>query len=155
MHPVLKIYRPHTGVDYAAPEGTPVMSIGDGTVIEKGYTTAAGNYVKIRHNSVYTTGYNHFSKFGKGIEKGIKVKQGQVIGYVGKTGYATGPHLDMRFWMNGKSVDPLKIKAPPVEPIKPENMEIFISTISQLKSKLDSIAPAPVFPKNAVDFMTY
>ncbi len=153
FHPVLKIYRPHTGVDYAAPVGTPVMSIGDGVVIEKGYTFAAGNYLKIRHNSVYTTGYNHFSKFGKGIEKGVRVSQGQIIGYVGQTGYATGSHLDLRFWMNGKPVDPLKIKAPPVEPIKPENLAVFLSFISDSKFKLDSIAPQPVFPENAIGIM--
>lgn len=150
LHPVLKIYRPHTGVDYVAPEGTPVVSIGDGTVIEKGYTYAAGNYVKIRHNSVYTTGYNHFSHFGKGIEKGIKIKQGQVIGYVGKTGYSTGPHLDMRFWMNGKSIDPLKVKAPPVEPIKTENLDTYLFYIKGFQTKLDSIAPTPVFPEGAI-----
>lgn len=146
LHPVLKIYRPHTGVDYAAPAGTPVMAIGDGVVIEKGYTGSAGNYVKIRHNSVYTTGYNHFSAFGRGIQKGVTVKQGQIIGYVGQTGYATGPHLDMRFWMNGKPVDPLKVKAPPVEPVRPENMEAFKTVVQTLQAKLDSLAPLPILP---------
>lgn len=138
MHPVLKIYRPHTGVDYAAPAGTPVVAIGDGVVIEKGYNHAAGNYVKIRHNSVYTSGYNHFSKFGNGIQKGIRVKQGDIIGYVGKTGYATGPHLDLRFWMNGKPIDPLKVKSPPVEPIKPEYLAKFNFTRDSLLALLDS-----------------
>ncbi|MDY0199008.1 MAG: peptidoglycan DD-metalloendopeptidase family protein [Tenuifilaceae bacterium] len=147
MHPVLKIYRPHTGVDYAAPEGTPVVAIGDGVVIEKGYNNAAGNYVKIRHNSVYTTGYNHFSRFGKDVAKGGRVQQGQVIGYVGKTGYATGPHLDMRFWKNGKPIDPLKVEAPPVEPISKENHDIFMHSISSYQVKLDSISLRPVFPK--------
>ena len=138
MHPVLKIYRPHTGVDYAAPAGTPVVAIGDGAVIEKGFNHAAGNFVKIRHNSVYTTGYNHLSRFGKGIEKGVRVKQGDLIGYVGSTGYATGPHLDLRFWMNGKAIDPLKVKSPPVEPIKPENMTRFTIERDSLLSMLDS-----------------
>jgi len=138
MHPVLKIYRPHTGVDYAAPAGTPVVAIGDGAVVEKGYNHAAGNFVKIRHNSVYTTGYNHLSRFGKGIEKGVRVKQGDLIGYVGSTGYATGPHLDLRFWMNGKAIDPLKVKSPPVEPIKPENMIRFTFERDSLLSMLDS-----------------
>lgn len=138
MHPVLKIYRPHTGVDYAAPAGTPVVAIGDGVVIEKGYNHAAGNFVKIRHNSVYTTGYNHFSRFGKGVEKGVRVKQGDVIGYVGSTGYATGPHLDLRFWMNGKAIDPLKVKSPPVEPIKAENLSRFTIARDSLLSLLDS-----------------
>ena len=151
-HPVLKIYRPHTGVDYAAPEGTPVMALGDGVVVEKGYNKAAGNYVKIKHNSVYTTGYNHFSRFGKGISKGTRVAQGQIIGYVGKTGYATGPHLDLRFWQNGKAVDPLKIEAPSVEPIKDENREVFSKLVATYRAKLDSISPRPVFPESTTHF---
>ena len=126
LHPILKVYRPHTGVDYAAPAGTPVVAIGDGVVIEKGYNKAAGNYVKIRHNSVYTTAYNHFSRFGAGIAQGKRVRQGDVIGYVGATGYATGPHLDFRFWMNGKPIDPLKVESPPTEPIKPDLMPAFV-----------------------------
>jgi murein DD-endopeptidase MepM/ murein hydrolase activator NlpD len=150
FHPILKIYRPHTGVDYAAPEGTPIMAIGDGYIIEKGYNGAAGNYLKIRHNSVYTTGYNHLSRFGTGIANGVKVKQGQIIGYVGQTGYATGPHLDMRFWMNGQSIDPLKVKAPPVEPIKSEKMEAYLSYIKGLQTKLDSLPLVPVFPEAAI-----
>ncbi len=139
LHPVLKIYRPHTGVDYAAPAGTPVMALGDGVIIDMGYNHAAGNYVKIRHNSVYTTGYNHFSRFGKGLAKGVRVKQGDIIGYVGSTGYATGPHLDLRFWMNGHPVDPLKVKAPSVEPIKPENIDAFKELASKYKNELDNL----------------
>lgn len=150
LHPILKIYRPHTGVDYAAPAGTPIMAIGDGFVIEKGYNGAAGNYLKIRHNSVYTTGYNHLSRFGSGISTGVHVKQGQIIGYVGQTGYATGPHLDMRFWMNGQPVDPLKVKSPPVEPIRKEIMESYLSFIKTLGAKLDSIPLTPVFPESAI-----
>ncbi len=146
LHPILKIYRPHTGVDYAAPAGTPVVALGDGVVIAKGYGRAAGNYVKIRHNSVYATGYNHFSRFGKGIKKGTKVKQGQVIGYVGSTGYSTGPHLDLRFWKNGKPIDPLKVEAPPVEPIKEEKVDKFRESIATYQIKLDSISLKPVFP---------
>ncbi|MEW5845727.1 MAG: peptidoglycan DD-metalloendopeptidase family protein [Bacteroidota bacterium] len=141
FHPVLKIYRPHSGVDYAAPEGTPVMALGDGVVIDIGYDRAAGNFVKIRHNSVYTTGYNHFSKFAKGISKGVRVKQGDIIGYVGKTGYATGPHLDMRVWMNGSPIDPLKMKSPPVEPVKRENLEAFKNVVASFSAQLDSIQP--------------
>lgn len=138
FHPVLKIYRPHTGVDYAAPSGTPIMAIGDGTIIEKGYNAAAGNYIKIRHNSVYTTGYNHLSRFGKGIERGARVKQSDIIGYVGSTGYATGPHLDLRFWMNGKPIDPLKVKSPAVEPVKQENMLKYTQVRDSLLNLLDS-----------------
>jgi murein DD-endopeptidase MepM/ murein hydrolase activator NlpD len=151
FHPILKISRPHTGVDYAAPAGTPIMAIGDGFIAEKGYNAAAGNYVKIRHNSVYITGYNHLSRFGKGISNGVHVKQGQIIGYVGSTGYSTGPHLDMRFWMNGHPVDPLKVKSPPVEPIKKEIMESYLTFVKGLQLKLDSIPLTPVFPEHSVE----
>lgn len=150
FHPILKIYRPHTGVDYAAPSGTPIMAIGDGTIIEKGYAGGNGNYVKIRHNSVYTTGYNHLSGFGKGIANGVRVKQGQIIGFVGSTGSSTGPHLDMRFWMNGHPVDPLKVKAPSVEPIKAENKDTYLAFTKGLQAKLDSIPLIPVFPEAAI-----
>ena len=150
FHPILKIYRPHTGVDYAAPAGTPVMAIGDGTVVEKGYLGGNGNYVKIRHNSVYTTGYNHLQGFGKGIATGVRVKQGQIIGYVGSTGTSTGPHLDMRFWMNGSPIDPLKVKAPSVEPIKSEKMDEYLSFIKNIQTKLDSIPLIPVLPAASI-----
>jgi murein DD-endopeptidase MepM/ murein hydrolase activator NlpD len=96
MHPILKYRRPHLAVDYSAPTGTPVQSIGDGTVIHAAYSGGAGNYVKIKHNSIYTTGYMHLSGYGKGIRKGVRVRQGDVIGYVGSTGLSTGPHLDFR-----------------------------------------------------------
>lgn len=125
-HPVLKYYRPHHGIDYAAPTGTPVQSIGDGKVIAKGYQArGGGNYLKIKHNSVYTSVYMHLHGFSKGIHTGSIVKQGQQIGTVGATGLATGPHLDFRIFMNGKPVNPLTVKAPPVEPIKEENMAAF------------------------------
>ena len=120
LHPILKVYRPHTGVDYAAPTGTPIRTVGDGKVITASYTKSNGNYVKIRHNSVYTTAYLHMSRFGKGIKKGTTVKQGQVIGYVGSTGLATGPHLHFMFYMNGSYVNPLKIEIPPSHPVKEE-----------------------------------
>jgi murein DD-endopeptidase MepM/ murein hydrolase activator NlpD len=125
MHPVLKIRRPHHGVDYAAPVGSPVYSIGDGVIIQTGYNGGAGNMVKIKHNSVYSTVYMHLSKYPKGIKQGVYVKQGDVIGYVGSTGLSTGPHLDFRFYKNGSPVDPLKVEAPPVEPVKTENLEAF------------------------------
>lgn len=125
MHPILNYRRPHRGVDYAAPAGTPIHAIGDGTVIDKGYAKGAGYYLKIRHNSVYITGYNHLSGYAKGMREGIQVKQGETIGYVGSTGYSTGPHLDFRFWKNGHPVNPLKVEAPPVEPIKKSNLDSF------------------------------
>ncbi len=139
FHPILKIRRPHRGVDYAAPQGTPIYSIGDGKIIRKGYTKSAGYYIKVRHNSVYTSGYNHLSKYPKGIKVGQQVSQGQIVGYVGSTGYATGPHLDFRVWKNGQPVDPLKIKAPPVEPIAEENLQRFQTAIRSLKQDLESI----------------
>jgi murein DD-endopeptidase MepM/ murein hydrolase activator NlpD len=118
LHPVLKIRRPHRGVDYAAPTGTPIRTVGDGQVIEAAYTRSNGNYIKIRHNSVYTTMYLHMSRFGKGIKRGVQVKQGQVIGFVGKTGLATGSHLHFSFFMNGSYVNPLTIEVPPSHPVK-------------------------------------
>ena len=139
-HPVTGKVRPHTGVDYAAPTGTPVMSIGDGTVISAGYGVcgkAGGNAVKIRHNSVYTTAYLHLSRYGAGIKAGTRVHQGQVIGYVGATGAATGPHLDFRIWKNGSAINPLKMQSPPSEPLKKENMEEFLAVYESLKSQFD------------------
>jgi murein DD-endopeptidase MepM/ murein hydrolase activator NlpD len=129
LHPVLKIRRPHHGVDYAAPAGTPVEAIGDGKVIQAshGYNNGGGNQIKIRHNSIYTTAYLHLSRFAQGIATGVYVKQGDVIGYVGSTGLATGPHLDFRFYKNGSPVDPLKVEAPSVEPVHPENRAAFDS----------------------------
>jgi len=125
MHPILKIRRAHHGVDYAAPIGTPVYSIGDGVVIQTGNNGGAGNMVKIKHNSVYSTAYLHLKNFAKGITKGVYVTQGEVIGYVGSSGLSTGPHLDFRFYKNGNPVDPLKVEAPPVEPVKEENLTKF------------------------------
>lgn len=125
-HPVLKIYRPHHGVDYAAPAGTPVSSIGDGVVIKKAYQAGgAGYYLKIKHNATYTTSYMHLKGYAKGIAEGVRVKQGQVIGYVGSTGVATGPHLDFRVFKNGTPIDPLKMESPPADPIKKADMEQF------------------------------
>lgn len=120
FHPILKRSKPHLGTDYAAPYGTPIRTIGDGVVIEAGYSRGNGNYVKVRHNSTYTTQYLHMSKFAKGVKRGTKVKQGQVIGYVGSTGLATGPHLCFRFWKNGVQVDPFREKIPPSHPVKKE-----------------------------------
>jgi len=140
FHPVLKIYRPHFGVDYAAPTGTPVMSIGDGTVIAKAYQAAGGgNYLKIKHNSVYTTSYMHLSKYGPGIAAGVRVKQGQVIGYVGMTGLASGPHLDFRVFFNGSPMDPLKVKAPPTEPVSEKYMAAYTTHRDSMMTKLTAI----------------
>ena len=140
LHPVLKIRRPHHGVDYAAPMGTPVHSVGDGTVIAKGYQKrGGGNYLKIKHNGTYTTSYMHLNGFAKGMKVGKKVKQGDVIGYVGKTGLATGPHLDFRFYRNGKAIDPLKVESPPAKPVDPAYRPAFDSVVAHYIPLLDSI----------------
>lgn len=140
LHPVLKIRRPHHGIDYAAPSGTPVYALGDGRVIAKGYQKrGGGNYIKIKHNSVYTTVYMHLKGFARGLHKGDHVSQSQLIGYVGATGLATGPHLDFRVYKNGHPVDPLKIEAPPVEPVKEENRARYNEYIKPLRLKLDSL----------------
>jgi murein DD-endopeptidase MepM/ murein hydrolase activator NlpD len=126
FHPVLKRYRAHHGVDYAAPTGTPVYSIGDGKIIKKGYQKrGGGRYIKIRHNSVYTTCYMHFSRFASKTSVGKRVKQGQVIGYVGRSGLATGPHLDFRVYKHGTPINPLRMKSPSKSPIKAENKEEY------------------------------
>lgn len=125
-HPVLKRYRAHHGVDYAAPTGTPVYAVGSGKVIAKGYqANGGGNYLKIKHNSVYVTTYMHLSRFAKGIKVGTPVKQKQVIGYVGSTGLSTGPHLDFRVHENGRPINPLTIKSQPKKPISAANMPAF------------------------------
>ena len=121
-HPVTGKIRPHTAVDYAAPTGTPVMSIGDGTVLSVGWAGGGGNTVKIRHNSSYVTSYMHLSRYAKGLKAGQHVHQGQVIGYVGATGTATGPHLDFRVYKDGTAINPLKMESPSADPIRPENL---------------------------------
>lgn len=138
-HPITRVVKPHTGVDYAAPTGTPVMSIGDGTVTSVKYEGAGGNTVRIRHNSVYTTAYLHLSRYAKGLKAGQRVRQGEVIGYVGSTGSSTGPHLDFRVWKNGSPINPLKMDSPPAEPLKKENMDSFLATAENYKARIDTI----------------
>jgi murein DD-endopeptidase MepM/ murein hydrolase activator NlpD len=104
-----------------------------------GYSGGGGNTVKIRHNSVYTTGYMHLSRYGKGLKNGAQVKQGDIIGYVGTSGLSTGPHLDFRFWKNGQPVDPLKVDPPPAEPIKAEHREAYDVVKEAMLNRLDSI----------------
>lgn len=141
FHPIQKRYKPHLGTDYAAPTGTPVYATGDGVVIEAGYTSANGYYVKIRHNAVYTTGYLHFSRIAQGIRPGVRVRQGQVIGYVGSTGLATGPHVCYRFWKNGRQVDPLREQLPPGEPVPDSLHDAFFQMRDQLMPHLVWIPP--------------
>ncbi|MBN2666630.1 MAG: peptidoglycan DD-metalloendopeptidase family protein [Bacteroidales bacterium] len=138
LHPILRIRRPHHGVDYAAPVGTPVHAVGDGRVTQASYDSGSGRMVRIVHNSVYSTAYLHLSRFGAGIAPGVYVKQGDVIGYVGSSGLSTGPHLDFRFYMNGTPVDPLKVEAPPVEPVSPANLAAFEKTKTVVLSLLNT-----------------
>ncbi|MCZ4693771.1 metalloendopeptidase [Ancylomarina euxinus] len=137
FHPVLKRYRPHHGIDYAAPTGTPVMTIGDGIVVKKGnQSQGGGRYLTIKHNSIYSTTYMHFSRFGKNVGVGARVKQGQVIGYVGASGLATGPHLDFRVHKNGTAINPLKMKSPPVAPVSAQNVVAYNMIKNQLLIEL-------------------
>ena len=129
LHPIKRVYRPHHGVDYAAPTGTPVVATGDGTVTFAARAGGAGKMVKVKHNvGRILTKYLHLSRYGKGIRPGVKVKQGQVIGYVGNTGLSTGPHLDYRVYINGKPVDPLGIDIPTLDPIQ---LVIWINILKQ------------------------
>ena len=125
-HPVTGQWKGHFGTDYAAKKGTPIWSTANGTVTKASFTKNNGNYVKIKHNNKYTTQYLHMSKIKSGIRNGTFVKQGEIIGYVGSTGLATGPHVCYRFWKNGKQVDPYRQKLPPGDPISNENREDFI-----------------------------
>jgi murein DD-endopeptidase MepM/ murein hydrolase activator NlpD len=150
LHPVQKIFKAHLGTDFAAPTGTPIRSVGDGIVEEAQYKSNNGNYVKIRHNATYTTQYLHMSRIEPGIRPGVRVRQGQKIGYVGSTGLATGPHLCYRFWRNGVQVDALRVDLPASEPIKKEYAQAYEETKQQIKLMLDAI-PSPVQPALAVN----
>jgi murein DD-endopeptidase MepM/ murein hydrolase activator NlpD len=132
MHPILRIRRPHYGVDYA------VLAIGDGQVTQTSYEGGSGRMVRIVHNSVYSTAYLHLSRFGTGIAPGAYVKQGDIIGFVGSSGLSTGPHLDFRFYMNGSPVDPLKVEAPPVEPVSEANKAKFEKSKTVVLNLLDT-----------------
>ena len=125
-HPVTGRWKGHFGTDYAADRGTPIVTTANGTIVSASYTKNNGNFVKLRHNGTYTTQYLHMSKIKPGIRKGVYVKQGETIGYVGSTGLATGPHVCYRFWVNGKQVDPYKQDLPPGDPIKEENREVYM-----------------------------
>ena len=140
-HPIYGTVRPHTGVDYAAPAGTPVYALGDGVVQSAGWAGDGGNTIKIRHNSVYTTGYLHLRGFAKGIKAGVRVAQGELIGYVGSTGASTGPHLDFRVWKNGSPIDPLKLESPSAEPAKEENLPAIDSLWRSYQQRLSEIQP--------------
>ena len=141
-HPVLRIVRPHTGVDYAAPSGTPVVALGDGVVTHRGWAGGGGNTIKIKHPGNYVTSYMHLKGYAKGIVKGSRVTRGQLIGYVGSTGLSTGPHLDFRVYKNGKPIDPLKMESPSVEPVSKELMPAFKEQMQLYRYRMDSLSVA-------------
>ena len=137
LHPILKIYRPHPGVDYAAPTGTPVAAVGDGRVISKKWKNGYGRFIAIRHNSRYITSYGHLYRYASKIKVGSNVKQGQVIGYVGASGLATGPHLDFRMKKDGRFVNPLKNRLPAARPVPPNYLSDFKKRVASLEKELD------------------
>lgn len=137
-HPILKKYRPHHGVDYGAPVGTPIESAGSGVVKKAGWNGGYGNYVEIRHSNGYTTAYGHLSRIGKGIRSGSKVDQGQVIGFVGSTGLSSGPHLHYEVKVNGRLINPLSVKSLPGVPVPKKEMAQFVATRESIQHKLSS-----------------
>lgn len=147
FHPILKRYKGHFGTDYAAPYGTPIVAVADGIITKAGYTGGNGNYVKIRHDDVYETQYLHMQKFASGIRTGTHVKQNDVIGYVGSTGLATGPHVCFRFWKNGKQVDHLREYLPNPEPMRAEDIPDFervkAQILPQLQNGMTASKPRP------------
>ncbi len=138
LHPIRKVYRPHYGVDYGAPLGTPAQATADGTVIFTGRSGGAGRMVRVRHKNSYETMYLHLSRYGKGIRKGAKVTSGQTVGYVGSSGLSTGPHLDYRIKYHGKYVNPLAHKFRPVTPLREEFLADFQQKADYLKLALDA-----------------
>lgn len=152
FHPILKIYKPHLGIDYAAPTGTPVQAIGDGKVLYVGRKKRYGKSVKIKHNNNYQSAYGHLSRYAKGIKKNQTVIQGQIIGYVGATGLATGPHLDFRLLYKGRFINPLKINFPAARPVLTEELPKFKEKINEMLSTLNgserNIISNPPLPNN-------
>lgn len=140
LHPVQKVYKAHLGTDYAAPSGTPIIATGDGIVTDSRFTRANGNYVKIKHNKTYSTQYLHMSR--RAVRPGQRIKQGQVIGYVGSTGLATGPHVCYRFWKNGKQVDPLRQNFKMATPIAAQHLQAFNSAIERTRIEFATLSTA-------------
>lgn len=150
FHPILKRRRPHFGTDYAAPYGTPIRAVGDGVITKASYTKGNGNYVKIRHDEVYQTQYLHMQKFAQGIRPGVHVKQGEVIGYVGSTGLATGPHVCFRFWKNGKQVNHLNMNFPPPEPLPEADLPKYKELRDEYLKMLDEVEIEYAAPEQAI-----
>jgi murein DD-endopeptidase MepM/ murein hydrolase activator NlpD len=141
FHPVLKKRMPHYGVDYGAPVGTPVLVTADGTVTLAGRNGGGGNMVTVRHTNGYETNYLHLSRYGKGIRRGARVVQGQVIGYVGSTGLSTGPHLDYRVKLNGRWINPLTISSPAVKPLAEERLQRYLAHALAVLSLIEGEPP--------------
>ncbi|MDP4821323.1 MAG: M23 family metallopeptidase, partial [Saprospiraceae bacterium] len=141
FHPILKRRRPHYGTDYAAPHGTPIRAVGSGVISQASYTSGNGNFVKIKHRDNIETQYLHMSKFAKGIKPGAQVDQGDIIGYVGSTGLATGPHVCFRFWKDGKQINHLNLTFPPADPLPESEMPTFLQQRDKYLS-LMNIDPA-------------
>jgi murein DD-endopeptidase MepM/ murein hydrolase activator NlpD len=141
-HPITRKYRPHHGVDYAAPTGTPVYAVADGTVTRKGWDSkGGGNIVWIKHARGYETGYLHLSRYATGLKVGSRVRQNDLIAYVGSTGSSTGPHLDYRVRLNGKPLDPLKMPHEPGEPIRKQDRELFAVVRDKIMGELAETLP--------------
>ncbi|MCO5248154.1 MAG: peptidoglycan DD-metalloendopeptidase family protein [Chitinophagales bacterium] len=141
FHPILKTNKAHLGTDFAAPQGTPILATADGVVIAATFTKFNGNFVKIKHDNVYTTQYLHMSRFAKGIKNGTRVKQGQVIGYVGSTGLATGPHVCYRFWKNGVQVNPFNENLRFARALKGIEKSDYLSQFSIINQELTTLHP--------------
>ena len=141
FHPVLRRYRPHTGVDYAAPRGTPIHSVASGVVLQRGYNRFSGKFVRIRHNNGMETLYNHMSSFAPGLGVGSHVPQGRMIGRVGSTGIATGPHLDFRMYRNGVPIDPLSVKTIYADPVPSRKIADFRAVVKSYAPQLKAGVP--------------
>lgn len=137
FHPVLRVWRPHLAIDYAAPTGTPVRTVADGTVIKRSYDRSNGNLVRMRHANGYETTYIHLNKFAKDLKVGKRLKQGDLIGYVGSTGIATGPHLDFRMFKDGRPINPATVKSTTADPVSKGNLVAFQAEALRLLSELE------------------
>ncbi|MFH1624960.1 MAG: peptidoglycan DD-metalloendopeptidase family protein [Pseudomonadota bacterium] len=144
FHPILKIFRPHLGIDYAAPIGTPVVAVSDGKILFVGRNGGYGKIIKIRHNSIYTTTYGHLSRFAREMRRNRQVTQGQVIGYVGSTGLSTGPHLDYRLMNNGRYINPLTCNFLSADPVKKRYLKDFELVKKEVFSKLEQLDITPI-----------
>ena len=150
FHPILKKYRPHLGIDYVAPIGTPVVSVGDGVVTYIGWKGGFGNYVEVKHGRSFTTTYGHLSRFPRGLRKGMRVGQGEVVGYVGSTGLSTGPHLDFRMTRGGKPVNPLSVNVPSADPVPVESRREFYHAARVSLTALSTMPPGGTMGKGDV-----